>query len=80
MVVGEPRGAVAELQSNILLADTFLAYHKSWMFQEYLCPKAPFLYRDTCTGEEKDAWAFPTPLVAAMLISRRLSRIPSAVI
>lgn len=80
MAVGEPRGAVAELQSNILLADTFLAYHKSWMFQEYLCPKAPFLYWDTCTGEEKDAWAFPTPLVAAMLISRRLSRIPSAVI
>ena len=71
---------MAELQSNILLVYIFLACHKSWLFQAYLCPKAPFLYWDTCTGEEKGAWAFPTPLVAAMLIPRRLSGIPSAVI
>lgn len=78
--VGDPHWAVAELQSNILLAYIFLACHKSWLFQEYLCPKAPFLCRDTCTREEKDARASPTFLVAAMLIPRRLSRIPSAVI
>lgn len=69
-----------ELQSNILLVCMFLACQKLWLCQAYICPKVPFLYWDTCTGEEKDAQAFSTPLVAAMLIPRRFSRIPSAVI